>query len=230
MTRPRLLDLFCGAGGASRGYAQAGFDVFGVDLSRQRLAHYPFPHIQADAMEVMADSAFLDTFDVIAASPPCQAYSITRHAHSIDHPELLPDVLEALAGRLYVIENVVGAPLPNPVTLCGTHFGLTAYDPDAGQRLELRRHRLFGSPLLLYPPGHCQHRWRPGGVYGKGSTDINRIQPNGRRTGYTPGADVARELMGLDLPREHLKQAIPPAYTEWLGGQVLDHLKVEARR
>jgi DNA (cytosine-5)-methyltransferase 1 len=223
--RPRLLDLFCGAGGASRGYAAAGFDVHGVDMDSARLRHYPYPHTRADVMDVLKDKAYLDTFDVIAASPPCQAYSVTRHSHNATHPDLLPQVLEALADRLYCIENVVGAPLPNPLILCGTMFGLTAHDPAYGGTVELRRHRLFGSPLLLYPPAPCRHGRHPvAGVYGGGSTDRNHAV-NVRRGGYTPSPAVAKSIMGLDIPWTHLTQAIPPAYTEWIGGQLIDHLR-----
>src|SRR5215472_2155359 len=114
MTRPRLLDLFCGAGGATKGYQRAGFHVTGVDIEPQpRYCGDEF--IQADALEVLADLEFLAGFDVIHASPPCQAYSRTQRFHNVrhDHPDLLPPTRARLiaSGLPYVIENVEGAPL-----------------------------------------------------------------------------------------------------------------------
>ena len=142
MTRPRLLDLFCGAGGAAMGYHRAGFDVVGVDINPQ--PHYPFAFHQADALEYP-----LAGFDAIHASPPCQRFSTMtqRWARSSSRPG--PD--EPTRSRLresmlpYVIENVAGAPLVGPIRLCGSSFGLP-----------VRRHRLFemSSPPLLVPP--CQ--------------------------------------------------------------------------
>lgn len=225
--RPRLLDLFCGAGGCARGYAAAGWAVTGVDLNTARLRHYPYPHHLADALAYAADHGH--KFDAIHASPPCQAYSITRHTHSIEHPDLLPETRALLRdlGRPFVIENVPGAPMPDAMILCGTMFGLTATDVD-GERLYLRRHRLFESDVFLYPPDVCHcAAWarkglRCGGVYGGGSTD--RSAAAIRRGGYTPTAHVARELMGLDIPQAHLTQAIPPAYTEHIGAQLIEAL------
>ena len=221
----RLLDLFCGAGGASRGYAAAGFEVYGVDTDPHALRHYPYAHEQKDALEVLADTDFLDTFDVVAASPPCQAYSVTKVSHGRAHPDLVGEVLAALEGRVYVVENVPGAPLPNPMVLCGTMFGLCASDPATGTTLELRRHRLFESPVPLVPPGPCQHgRYPVGGVYGGGG---ERRGDRPGRGGYTPTAGVRRELMGLDVPRDLLSQAIPPTYTQWIGTQLIDYVALE---
>jgi DNA (cytosine-5)-methyltransferase 1 len=114
------------------------------------------------------------------------------------------------------------------VTLCGTMFGLTATDHD-DTPLVLRRHRLFESNLLLVPPGPCQH-WKyadhsVGGVYGGGSSD-RRYAKELRRGGYTPKAEIRRELMGIDwMTQDDLSQAIPPAYTEFLGEQIITHLE-----
>ena len=143
MTRPRILDLFCGAGGAGEGYRRAGFDVYGVDLTF--MPRYPFPFFQGDALDTMwrllagdviefkhwhvpgsdkpwrVEEMMLSDFDAIHASPPCQAYSVTRHSHHIEYPMLVEPIRELLirTGLPYVIENVVGAPLLNPTTLCG---------------------------------------------------------------------------------------------------------------
>jgi len=152
--RPRLLDLFCCEGGAGKGYAEAGFEVFGVDLFRHKdergrlvgptQSRYPFPSHQGDALEFLAEHG--GEFDAIHASPPCQAYSITKHSHGNTHPELV-DVTRALlvaSGRPWVMENVPGAPMPGALVLCGSEFFLRAYDTD-GRLLALRRHRLFES-------------------------------------------------------------------------------------
>lgn len=223
--RPRLLDLFCGAGGCSVGYKRAGFDVRGVDSIPH--PHYPYPMTVGDAMDVLADDGRLATFDVIHASPPCQAYSITKHTHSVEHADLYAPVRAALVdwaartGGLWVIENVPGVPMPDYVTLCGSMFDLRATDED-GTALALRRHRLFESNALLMAPGPCRHDGtQVGGVYGGGSSD-RRHAKEVRRGGYTPKVHVRRELMGIDwMNGDDLSQAIPPAYTEHLGEQLL---------
>src|SRR6266700_1704986 len=144
MTRPRLLDLFCGAGGAAMGYHRAGFDVVGVDIKPH--PDYPFPMIAMDALDALAGAVRLDRFDVIHASPPCQAYSALRVLNTATYPDLVKPVREGLRqwGGPYVIENVPGAPLLNPVRLCGTEFGLTTRTDRHGQ-VWLKRHRLFES-------------------------------------------------------------------------------------
>jgi len=222
MSRPRLLDLFCGAGGAAMGYHRAGFEVVGVDLSPQR--HFPFEFHQADAL-----TWSLEGFDAIHASPPCQAYSVTRHSHHVKHPELIEPTRALLveSGLPYVIENVVGAPLRSPLTLCGTMFNLHTWDDRDGRPLFLRRHRLFESNIDLVAPGPCECvKWKRaglkcGGVYGGGSTDRNHAEQV-RRGGYTPNGPTRRRLMGIDWGTLiQLNQAIPPAYTEWIGHQLL---------
>lgn len=228
--RPRLLDLYCCEGGAAVGYHRAGFDVVGVDFQPQR--RYPYEFHQADALQYLVDHVC--EFDAVHASPPCQAYSITRHSHSKEHPDLVGSTRDALAatGLPYVIENVVGAPLVDPLTLCGSEFGLTATDVD-GTPLALRRHRLFESNVFLLGAGGCRHdpKVQVGGVYGGGMSDrmksVERFKAIGsQRGGYTPAKSVRAALLGInhDMTLHGLSQSIPPAYTEHVGRQVLVHL------
>lgn len=226
---PRLLDLFCCEGGAGIGYLRAGFDVFGVDLSRAALARYPFPSAHADAIEYV--TAHAADFDAIHASPPCQRYSIATKGSGTpaNHPDLVGPVREALraTGKPYVIENVEGAPLDTPMRLCGTMFGLRATDTD-GTPLRLERHRLFESNVMLYPPDECNHdkRIAVAGVYGGGRSDRAEAEAKYvRRGGYTPAKSVRAELIGVDHMTLHgLSQSIPPAYTEWIGSLLLEAL------
>lgn len=228
----RLLDLYCGAGGAAMGYHQAGFtDIIGIDIMPQ--PHYPFPFIQADAL---APPVRLEDFDLIHASPPCQAYSVARTTYAYHGgtppPELIEPtrVLLVASGRPYVIENVERAPLLNPITLCGTEFGLSAYDPDMGRVMHLKRHRLFESSFWMMSGGGCHcnvHRGNIAGVYGGGGEDRKRALRNGKtgRGGYTPKVAVRRHLLDIDwMTLKELSEAIPPAYTRFIGEQFLDQL------
>lgn len=217
--KPRLLDLFCGQGGAAMGYHRAGFEVVGVDIRPQ--PRYPFEFHQSDALDFP-----LDGFNVIHASPPCQGYSITRHATKREYPMLIEPVRAALvaSGRPYVIENVVGAPLLDPITLCGTMFAAQARDTD-GTLLYLKRHRLFESNVPLTTPGPCMCRENDksgivcAGVYGGGSSRRSTME---RRGGYTPSVTVRRHLIGASwMCIKGLSQSIPPSYTEWIGTQLL---------
>jgi DNA (cytosine-5)-methyltransferase 1 len=163
----RLLDLYCKAGGASKGYADAGFEVVGIDIKKQK--RYPYEFIQADCLEILQDLDYLRTFDVIAASPPCQTHSRTQHLRnaqgkSTDKVDLIPQTRESLiaSGVPYVIENVPGAPLINPIQMCGSYFGL-----------KVRKHRLFESNLKLIGSG-CKHKeqGKPIGIYGSMRDEI----------------------------------------------------------
>jgi DNA (cytosine-5)-methyltransferase 1 len=204
----KLLDLFCGSGGASVGYAQAGFDVTGIDISNHK--DYPYTFIKADVMEL--DAAYLSTFDVIHASPPCQVFSATRHLAKAqgkvsNKPDLVEPTRQMLikSNRSYVIENVIGAPLLDPVMLCGSAFNL-----------KVRRHRLFENNLKLVGTV-CDHKkqGRPVGVYGSLRDQI----PNGGKT--ADSIEHAREAMGLDYMNwSNIVEAIPPAYTKYLGRQI----------
>jgi DNA (cytosine-5)-methyltransferase 1 len=166
----RLLDLFCGAGGAAVGYNRAGFDVIGVDINEQ--PNYPFEFIRSDVFEL--DPSYLKEFDFIHASPPCQAYSWATKGHrnkGKEYPDLLGKTREFVleSGVDYIIENVVGAKLINPVKLCGTMFGLRVI-----------RHRLFESNMWLYPPCKCNHK---GTVYNGDYSMVANCQPIGKRIG-----------------------------------------------
>ncbi len=229
----RLLDLFCGAGGCSVGYHRAGFtDIVGVDTDTAALRRYPYTAVRMDAMTALAGGIDLEGFDAIHASPPCQAYSITKHTHDREHPDLLGPVRDALTawgdrtGRPWVIENVPGAPMPDAITMCGG--AQRAHDPATGMTLRLRRHRLFASNVpLMAQPCACD-RTPVGGVYGGGSSDRNHALQV-RRGGYTPAAPVRRALMGIDwMTQDQLSQAIPPAYTEHIGWQLLHHMEAVA--
>lgn len=223
MSRPRLLDLFCGAGGAGMGYHQAGFEVVGVDIDPQ--PDYPFEFRQADAV-----THSLDGFDAIHASPPCQAFSAMGAMWNAkgDHPELV-DVMRARlveSGLPYVIENVPGAPMVNPVVLCGSSMGLGA----AG--FELRRHRLFETNFpVMVPP--CAHQRATIGIYGDHARNRSRINGSKDRGQDFPDTDkleLGREAMGMPwVTRWHgLSQAIPPAYTEHLGSYLMAAVQQEA--
>ena len=211
----RILDLFAGAGGAAVGYHRAFPDaeIVGVDIVPQ--PRYPFTFVQADAMTFP-----LDGFDFIHASPPCQRYSVTRHTHAKVYPDLVGPVRNRLVanGVPWAMENVVGAPMPAAFVLCGASFGLKAYDELSGKVLWLRRHRLFESSAFVMPPA-CACRGKDiGGVYSGGPNNRN---PNWNRGGYTPPGAVRKVLMDIGwMTGRQLCEAIPPAYTEFIGHQL----------
>ncbi len=218
--RPRLLDLFCGAGGCSVGYHRAGFDVVGVDINPQ--PNYPFEFHQADAMTYP-----LDGFAVVGASPPCQEHSVLAVLHSEPHGTgwMLDATRERLkaSGLPYVIENVEAADMPGSLVLCGSEFGLTTTTEKHG-RVWLKRHRRFESNVFLWGAGGCN-------CYGKLTVPVYGHGAGGNRVNMRgPGvAQASREVMGIDwMTRRELDQAIPPAYTEWIGLQLLEHLASEA--
>jgi DNA (cytosine-5)-methyltransferase 1 len=215
-TRPRLLDLFCGGGGCSVGYDRAGFDVTGVDIAV--MPAYPFFDVhQGDALAVLADRDYCRTFDAVHASPPCQAYSaLAKRWPGRGHPELIDVVRDRLdmVGRPYVIENVIGSPVDG-VTLCGSMFGLT----DVLGR-SLKRHRLFEADRRLPdPPKDACKGKAIVGVYGHGGgTEAGR--------GIKLAGAAAAVALGIDWTTNQavLSQAIPPAYTEWVGRHLITRI------
>ncbi len=226
MSRPRLLDLFCGAGGAGEGYRRAGFDVVGVDVVQQ--PRYPFRFFVDDALDVLERCIARESvgeFDVIHASPPCQRYSdlAKRNGNADDWPDLVGPVRELLeaTGLPYVIENVEGAPLRRDAVLCGTMF----------PGLRVLRHRLFESNVPLVQPPHPQHPLvfthdKRKAHHGKIDQDVSFVQVTG---GGNCSIANARDAMGIDWMTKHeLNEAIPPAYTEWVGAFLLDHVRQAA--
>lgn len=214
--RPKALDLCCCAGGASMGLWRAGFDVVGVDIKPQ--PRYPFMFIQADALAVQFQG-----FDFIWASPPCQAHTAMKHAPGAKgdaNPKLIEPLRKRLkaSGKPWVMENVEGAPLLDPITLCGSMFKLGA------QGCQLQRHRLFESNFEI-PKLECQHDDRPViGVYG-GHARCRAASAGGRGTkdvwigGHKAAAAEALGISWMVL--DELSEAIPPAYSEHIGRAAL---------
>jgi DNA (cytosine-5)-methyltransferase 1 len=209
MNRPKALDLFCGAGGASMGLYRAGFDVTGVDWVNQ--PRYPFKFRMANALHYP-----LEGFDFIWASPPCQGYMQcgmiwkTRE----NYPKLVEPIRERLraSSTPYVIENVPGAPVRRDLVLCGTMFGLG-----------VRRHRLFEADGWLAPfvPMTCDHGRAITGVYGHGHGKGGAWR-KGKRPMLPSSAEVWRREMGIDwMTSAEITQAIPPAYSEFIGKQAM---------
>lgn len=215
----RILDLCCCAGGMAMGYHRAGFDeVVGVDIAHQ--PNYPFEFHQGDALEVLGDADYVRTFDAAHASFPCQAFTAYRrkgHGVGDGYLNLIPEGRDLLieSGLPYVIENVPGAPLIDPVMLCGSSFGL-----------DVRRHRMFESNVpLLAPP--CDHSWQtPRFTPASNRTNLRRTVEVGV---WRIPLDVQQRAMGIDWTTLHeLSEAIPPAYTEWIGSQLMAELRLAA--
>lgn len=208
----RLLDLYCGAGGAAEGYRRAGFDeILGIDIRPQK--HYPFEFTQADALQFMSSPCSLAGFDAVHASPPCQRYSrITgsRKGGELKHPDLVDPTRKMLiaSGLPYIIENVVGAPLIDPIMLCGWTFGFETY-----------RHRLFEGSFPLTAPVHKRHEtpassagnWKPG-------TFISIA-------GHFAPVAMGRTALDIDwMTQGELAESVPPYFTEYVGRQLLGQL------
>ncbi len=208
MTKKILLDLYCCAGGAARGYQMAGFHVVGVDIKPQ--PHYVGDEFfQGDALDFVR--RYGKDYYAIHASPPCQGYSKANNIAKKDYPMLIGETRQLLqaAGRYYIIENVVGAPLNNPTLLCGATFGLRTY-----------RHRLFETNFSLPFMMHMGH-----GLSVDKSSGVNRqremvqVWGNAQYAGYKRRA---KDAMGIDwnVTEHELAEAIPPAYTKWIGERI----------
>lgn len=207
--KPKALDLFCGAGGAGMGLHRAGFDVVGVDIAPQ--SRYPFEFVQADALTYP-----LDGFDLVWASPVCKRFSSATRTAGTSHrwDDQIAPIRQRLvqSGLPYIIENVAGAPLLSPLTLCGAMFGLRTY-----------RHRLFESNVLLLAPPHPKHT-APVVKMGRPPAAHEYINP----VGHFSNIGAAREAMGIEwMNGAGLSQAIPPAYSEYLGRQIIQYLSTE---
>lgn len=220
--KPRLLDLFCGAGGAGMGYARAGFEVVGIDLAPQ--PDYPFEFHCADAIEVLR-TWDLRRYDVVHASPPCQHYSSLAALHpGREYVDLYVEVRERLVflGKPWVMENVVGAPYDHGVLLCGSMFEETR---------RLRRHRNFESSFLIFGMP-CQHHRQDDllGVYGNSDGRPEQWAKQKRRGPRVATTIEAREVMGMPwvTKRKGLTEAIPPAFTEWIGDRLMEQLAERA--
>ena len=215
--KPRLLDLFCKAGGAGRGYADAGFEVIGVDIEPQR--RYPYTFIQADVFAVLPDLIELYRPAAIHASPTCKVHTSLKPLAAAHHTNQIPQTREMLAatGLPYVIENVPGAPLVDPVWLCGSMFGLA-----------VRRHRGFELGHWKTEQPACRHAeqdaaspgypyQRSGGRWGKATV----VSVHGTGNHGVPVAE-RRRAMGIEwMTGAELSQAIPPAYTRFIGKQLI---------
>lgn len=276
MNRYLLYDIFCGAGGSTKGYRTAGFRVIGID-NKPQSRYCGDGFIQMDAFEFLRryQCGMYEEASIFHSSPPCQAHTALKSMwNAREHPDLIPQTREALraTGKPYVIENVPGAPLDVGLMLCGSMFGLCC------DEAELRRHRLFESNVLLYPPGPCNHGRSTISVVGHSSPGISpprgktktihvtgHSPTNGTQhsrtitvagsvprdstlekrrystitvTGAVPQQNVkrneireifsvaqAQQAMGIDwMPMSELSQAIPPAYTQWIGDQLRQYL------
>ncbi len=224
--RPLLYDVFSGAGGAAMGYHRAGFEIVGVDNKPQK--NYPFEFIQMDALKFLQeiiDGKRLKP-DAIHASPPCQRWGKLNkgtNGNANSHPNLLQPTRLLLEGLSvpFVIENVPGAPLKNPLFLCVSMFD---------SFLQVQRHRLFESSVTLTATDWpCRHS-----LYGprfpvrqNGKLHYASVVWNFGHAHYRGEGELRSQAMGIDwMNLAELTQAIPPAYTEFIGKQVIQHIKV----
>lgn len=232
--KSKLLDLFCGGGGCAKGYVDAGFEVVGVDIKNR---NYPFAFIQADVMELINDEEFVSQFNAIHASPPCQMYTQLKHLSGDlgkweeDHVDLIAPVREKLKyyekkyGIIWIMENVRNAPLINPITLKGSQF----------KNMFTQRPRLFESCIDLYEPDEQPRNMgtsRLGTISETGAVSICGNKPlqglNEEQTKLYYMIALGGECTWMDL--EELTQCVPPAYTRFLGKQLLDYLNKSEKK
>ena len=206
--KPILLDIFCGAGGASVGYHRAGFDIVGVDINPQ--PNYPFNFIQLDYKNL--DISWMKRFDAIHSSPPCQAFTTLAKQNKRKYPDYIEDVRWMLkaAGKPYVIENVMRAPLLNPIMLCGTMF----------EGLRVIRHRLFECNFLVGQPAckphpQCHHKNKRLKSFGKTNMRDNFLTVTGNNFTLQAGADAMK--IDWKMTKREMAESIPPAYTHYIG-------------
>jgi DNA (cytosine-5)-methyltransferase 1 len=268
MSRPKLLELYGCEGGCHKGYTDAGWDVYCVDLfeyydSNGKRAgfsqkRYPGPSYKGDAILALTmllageklpfthkdgtvEWLALADFEAAHASCPCQHASAGTRALRVDGKQYVALIeptrwLLQQTGLPWVLENVKGAALRNPMMLCGSMFGLGTNDED-GLPLRLERHRLFESNTALYPPGPCNHDpnvW-VAGVYGGGrgrkpgqtAAEHRAACKFDRKGGYVPKSlEVQQRLLGIDwMTKRGMAQAVPPIFAEWIGTQLLDHIQ-----
>jgi DNA (cytosine-5)-methyltransferase 1 len=225
---PLILDLYCGAGGAAMGYHQAGFSVLGVDI--EPMPRYPFVFVQADALEYLdslMETGMWALYDAIHASPPCQAWSDLQKQSKIDYEDFIGPT-RALLKQIplpYVLENVEGAPLIDPAKLCGASQEFP--------ELRVIRHRYFETnwPLqgAVCPPKHPLVF-----TYDKRKPHFGKLDQNAAYVQVTGGGNCtvknAREAMGINWMTKHeLNEAIPPAFAEYIGKQLLDYISVNQK-
>ena len=235
--RPFLLDLCCGAGGAAAGYHDAGFDVIGVDNKPQ--PRYPFWIAKGDALWALRNLWVLEQhhgrkISAIHASFPCQKFTKMNTMHNAlpSHLDLITPgrpLLQA-TGLPWVMENVPEAPLINPVLLCGTQFdirGVGYISPlEWTEQFELQRHRAFETNWPLEAPPLCDHKLPVLGVYGGHVRDRRRRPGSHARGRADPPRRLAEMLMGIDwMTLDELSEAVPPAYTRWIGTQLMEHVR-----
>ena len=218
MKKLKLLDLFCCAGGAGHGYSLAEFEVTGVDIDPQPKHPKHMKFVQSCALEYLKNHHH--EFDVIHASPPCQAHtkaSKVARAGGKEYECFIERVRVMLKeiGKPYIIENVPGAPMEDPFELCGAMFGLKTY-----------RHRLFESNMEIKVPAHPEHVAKNCKM-GRAPKPGEYIQV----VGHFSGVPFAREAMGIGwMGQKELAQAIPPVYTEFIGKQIIKSLTADQLR
>lgn len=228
--KPRLLNLCCCAGASCHGYTLAGFEVWGVDITTQPRYPYPARFIHADALDVLDDPTFVFQFAAVHASPPCQTYSTLNAYNKKDYPQLIEPIRERLIsyGLPYVIENVPGAPLKDPTLLCGYMF----------PNLSVQRHRLFElGHWSVRQPHHPEHTLvcTRNSYLPTPAAPLMSIHGGKHSRAWQRKACEVMDTPWLAVPDDadadrvragirEVCEAIPPAYTKWVGDRLMDHI------